>query len=101
MGGGTFFPPANRGTASARDAFHFHRAPNIGESSRAWVSTCSTLWGRRKLNTDSSGNECCSLTESTSPLSVAAACNSKLKVRQKRLRSANPHARLIRDPNGA
>ena len=29
------------------------------------------------------------------PLSVAAACNSKLKVRQKRLRSASPQARLI------
>ena len=35
------------------------------------------------------------------PLSVAAACSSKLNERQKRLRSANPHARLMRAPNGA
>ena len=39
--------------------------------------------------------------ESSRPLSVAAACNSKLKVRQKRLRSARPQARLMREPNGA
>src|SRR5471032_3063020 len=32
--------------------------------------------------------------------SVAAPCSSKLKVRQKRLRSASPHARLTRLPNG-
>src|SRR5271157_3004262 len=36
-----------------------------------------------------------------SPLSVAAACSSKLNPRQKRLRSASPHALLIRPPNGA
>ena len=35
------------------------------------------------------------------PLSVAAACNSKLKLRQKRLRSASPQALLMRPPNGA
>ena len=35
------------------------------------------------------------------PLSVAAACSSKLKVRQKRLRSASPQARLMREPKGA
>ena len=35
------------------------------------------------------------------PLSVAAACNSKLKERQKRLRSARPQALLIRAPKGA
>ena len=35
------------------------------------------------------------------PLSVAAACNSKLKVRQKRLRSDRPQARLMREPKGA
>src|SRR5436189_143790 len=33
--------------------------------------------------------------------SVAAACSSKLKLRQKRLRSARPHARFTRLPNGA
>ena len=35
------------------------------------------------------------------PSSVAAACSSKSKVRQKRLRSARPQARLMRPPNGA
>ena len=34
------------------------------------------------------------------PLSVAAACSSKLKDRQKRLRSASPHALLMRAPKG-
>ena len=33
--------------------------------------------------------------------SVAAACSSKLNCRQKRLRSARPHARFTRLPNGA
>ncbi|MDT4849720.1 hypothetical protein FQZ97_838480 [compost metagenome] len=32
--------------------------------------------------------------------SVAAACSSKLKLRQKRLRNARPQARLSRLPNG-
>ena len=36
-----------------------------------------------------------------SPLSVAAACNSKLNERQKRLRSASPQALLMRPPKGA
>src|SRR5579871_6159146 len=35
------------------------------------------------------------------PLSVAAACNSKLNPRQKRLRSARPQALLMRPPKGA
>ena len=49
----------------------------------------------------SSGKLCCSASEMTIPLSVAAACSSKLNERQNRLRSASPHARLIRAPNGA
>src|SRR6202140_1942961 len=36
-----------------------------------------------------------------SPLSVAAACNSKLNPTQNRLRSDSPQALLIRPPNGA
>ena len=32
---------------------------------------------------------------------MAAACNSKLKLRQKRLRSASPQALLMRPPKGA
>ena len=38
--------------------------------------------------------------DSTMAFSLAAACNSKLKVRQKRLRKARPQARLMRLPNG-
>ena len=38
--------------------------------------------------------------EITMASSVAAACSSKLKERQKRLRSAKPQARLIRLPKG-
>jgi hypothetical protein len=38
--------------------------------------------------------------DSTIAFSSAAACSSKLKLRQKRLRSASPHARLTRDPKG-
>src|ERR1019366_8384259 len=101
MGGGTFVPPRNRSIVSARLAFQRHRAPNIGAVSRASRRTSSTVSECRNSNTVSSGNACCSLSEITIPLSVAAACSSKLKVRQNRLRSASPHARLMREPNGA
>ena len=39
--------------------------------------------------------------ESTTPLSSAAACSSKSKLRQNRLRRARPQALLIRAPKGA
>ncbi len=87
--------------ASARDAFQRQRAVNMGAASSACVSTSSTVAGRRNSKTISSGNECCSPSEMTMPLSVAAACSSKLNERQKRLRSASPQARLMRAPNGA
>ncbi len=48
-----------------------------------------------------SGKLCCSPSEITMPSSVAAACSSKSKLTQKRLRSANPQARLMAPPNGA
>jgi hypothetical protein len=38
--------------------------------------------------------------DSTIASSVAAACSSKLNLRQKRLRSARPQARLMRLPKG-
>ena len=101
MGGGTLRPPAKRRTASARVAFHRQRAPNIGAGSIACVSTSSTVSGRRKRNTTSSGKLCCSEREITMPLSVAAACSSTLKPRQNRLRSASPQARLTAAPSGA
>ena len=55
----------------------------------------------RKSKMSSSGKLCCSPSERRMPSSVAAACSSKSKVRQKRLRSARPQARLMRPPNGA
>ena len=73
----------------------------MGESSAACCSTGSTVSARRKLKTSASGKLCCSANEIFRPLSVAAACNSKLKLTQKRLRSANPQALLMRAPKGA
>ena len=101
IGGGTLRPPANRSTARARDAFHRHRTPNIGDGSIAWVSTSSTVSTLRNRKMTSRGKLCCSASEMRTPLSVAAACSSKLNERQNRLRSASPHARLMRAPNGA
>src|SRR5262249_21352919 len=101
MGGGTLPPPEKRNSARAREAFQRHRAVNIGESSTLCVNTSSTVPTFRKLKTNSSGKLCCSPSEITIPLSVAAACSSKLKVRQKRFRNDSPQARLIRAPNGA
>ena len=103
MGGGHL--ACRRGSAEWRArgvAFQRQRAVNMGASSRAWrqhVFHGVGLSGiRRRV---SSGKACCSLSERTMPLSVAAACSSKLKVRQKRLRSASPQARLMREPKGA
>ena len=101
MGGGTRLPDRRRGTASARDAAQRQRTKNRGTPSTAWVSTGSRVAGLRNENTDSSGNECRSVREMTMPSSVAAAWSSRLKDRQKRLRSASPQARLIRLPKGA
>ena len=53
------------------------------------------------LNRLSIGKLCCGPSESTTPLSSALACSSKSKLRQNRLRSARPQARLIRAPSGA
>ncbi len=48
--------------------------------------------------TSSSGKLWCGPSESTTASSLAAACSSKLKVRQNFLRNANPRDRLIRPP---
>ena len=50
--------------------------------------------------TSSSGKLWCGPSDSTMASSVAAACSSKLNVRQNFLRSARPSARLIRPPYG-
>ena len=90
MGAGTSGRRQNAESPARGVAFQRQRAPNIGAASRAWRKTSSTAAGFRKSKTSSSGNECCSVSEMTMPLSVAAACSSKLKVRQKRLRRARP-----------
>src|SRR6266702_4217734 len=100
-GVGTFLPPRNRSTAGARVAFQRQREPNIGASSMACTSRCSAVAGFRYWKTSSSGKLCWGPSESTIASSVAAAWSSKLKLRQNRLRSASPHARLTRLPNGA
>src|SRR5216117_2568009 len=99
-GVGTFLPPRARSTARARVAFQRHREPNIGASSIACTSRCSAVSGFRYWNTSSSGKLCCGPSERTIASSVAAAWSSKLKLRQNGLRSAKPHARLTRLPNG-
>ncbi len=73
----------------------------IGESSAACSRIGCTVAACRKLKTSPSGKLCCSASAIFSPLSVAAACNSKLNPTQKRLRNASPQALLMRPPNGA
>jgi hypothetical protein len=98
--GGTFLPPENRGKASAVTAFQRQRTPNSGASSNAWISTSFAVLECRNFATSASGKLWLVDSDSTMASSVAAACNSKLKLRQKRLRSARPQARLSRLPNG-
>src|SRR5439155_13816683 len=101
MGGGTFFPFRKRTKASARPASQRQRDVNNGDASAACSRTSRDDAGWRKSKTSAKGKLCCSVSEIFSPLSVAAACSSKLKERQKRFRSASPQAWLIRAPNGA
>src|SRR6266403_4293484 len=101
MLGGTFFPPRKRSRARERPASQRQRVVNNGDGIAACSRTCCTELGWRKWKTSPSGKLCCSLREMFKPLSVAAACNSKLNERQKRLRRANPQALLIRAPKGA
>ena len=49
----------------------------------------------------SSGKLCCGPSESSTQSSLAAACSSKSKVAQKRLRRASPNARFTLPPKGA
>src|SRR3984893_11260238 len=101
MGGGTFFPPRKRRIANAREAFQRQRAVNIGASSKACVRTFSTVPAFTKAKTNSSGNACCSVNEILIPLSVAAACSSKLNERQHSFRRAKPQDGLMRGTEGA
>ena len=99
--GGTLRPPLKRRIASARVAFQRQRAREHRRGQqrlRERVARRSPTSRTRRPT--SSGNACCSVSESTIPLSVAAACSSRLNERQNLLRSARPHARLMRAPNG-
>ena len=98
--GGTFLPERKRGSASEVVAVQRQRAANIGASSIAWIRSGRTLAECRYRPTSSSGKLWLVDSDSTIASSVAAACSSKLNLRQKRLRSARPHARLMRLPNG-
>ncbi len=98
--GATFLPPCRRSTASERVTFQRQRISNIGASSSACTRISSTVCDDRNWNTVSSGKLCGCPSEITMPSSVAAACSSKSKLRQKRLRSARPQARLMRPPSG-
>jgi len=100
-GMGTRRPPACRRSASERVAFQRQRFVKSGEARAAWTRSSCSVSRRTIANTESSGKLCCSPSEMTRPSSVAAACSSKLKVTQKRLRSARPQARLMRPPKGA
>ena len=99
--GGVRLPPELRRMASEMLAFQRQRAVNIGESSIAWISVSSTVLLLRKRATLASSKLCVSPSDSTMASSVAAACSSKLNVRQNFLRSERPKARLTRAPNGA
>src|SRR6266403_5689124 len=101
MLGGTFLPPRKRRSASERPASQRQRVVKSGEGRTACSRTERTELGWRKWKTSPRGKLCCSLKEIFKPLSVAAACSSKLKERQKRLRSASPQALLMRAPKGA
>ncbi len=72
--------------ASEMLAFQRQRAVNIGESSMAWISVSSTVLLLRKRATLASSKLCVSPSDSTMASSVAAACSSKLNVRQNFLR---------------
>src|SRR5436305_5317545 len=97
-GGGTFLPPRKRGKASATPATQRQRVLNIGASSKAWIRKSRIEAELRYRATSASSKLCAVVKDRTMLSSVAAACSSKLNLRQKRLRSASPQARLMRLP---
>ncbi len=100
IGGGLRRPPRWRSTTRARPRFHRHRTWNMGDSRSAWASVSSAVADVRKRGSSSSGRDWPVPSEMTTASSLAAACSSKSKRRQKRFRRARPRARLIRPPSG-
>src|SRR5690606_16456781 len=79
-------------------AFQRQYVGNIGTLSTACLRTSRTVRLDRYFTTSSSAKLCTVPSDSTIESSSAAACSSKLKRRQKRLRSDSPHALLMREP---
>ena len=98
---GRRLPPFMRGSTRARLRFQRQRAPSMGWSSTAWVRTSGAFVLLNMDCTLVSGKLCWGPSERTTVSSSAAACSSKSKETQKRLRSARPSARLMRPPNGS
>ena len=99
--GGTLRPPRKRGSASETPSIQRQRVMNIGASSIAWISSGRDAWRNAGSARPRRAGSCARWSsESTMLSSVAAACSSKLNLRQKRLRSASPQARLMRLPIG-
>ena len=98
---GRRLPPFMRGSTSARFRFQRQRAPSIGWGSTAWVRTSGAFALESIDCTRVSGKLCWGPSESTTVSSSAAACSSKSKETQNRLRNASPSARLMRPPKGA
>ena len=94
-------PPLARGRTSERVRFQRQRAPSMGWSRTAWVST-SAAWALESMDcTRVRGKLCWGPSESTTVSSSAAAWSSKSNDTQNRLRNARPSARLMRPPKGA
>ena len=85
-------------TASAVVAFQRQWVGNMGAANMAWVTTSLIELECTKCVASSSGKLWVAPREITILSSRAAACNSKLNWRQKRLRMPKPQARLTLEP---
>ena len=94
--------PCCRSTARARVTFHRQRTLEHGHGQQGLLQQVAGRSADVSIpNRLSIGKLCCGPSESTMPSSSAAACSSKSKLRQNRLRRARPQALLIRAPSGA
>ena len=98
--GGLRLPLLKRSTVSARFRFHRQRVLKMGVGSTACSSTSSAVLLVTYRAISSSGKLCCGPSDSTMASSLAAACSSKSKVRQKRFRRAKPKPLFTRLPLG-
>ena len=95
--GGTFLPPWKAQQGQRAPASQRQRVVKTAKPARPARALACTEFGMQESEKRRRAESCavrparCSM-----PLSVAAACNSKLNERQKRLRSASPQALLMR-----